>query len=34
MDWNKVPANIKNLTVAGRFKEVYRKTRATPRDST
>jgi hypothetical protein len=33
MDWNKVPANIKNLTVAGRFKEVYRKTRATPRDS-
>jgi hypothetical protein len=34
MDWNKIPANIKNLTVAGSFKEVYRKTRATPRDST
>jgi hypothetical protein len=28
-DWKKIPANIMNLTVAGSFKEAYRKKRAT-----
>jgi hypothetical protein len=27
MDWNKIPANIKSIPVAGRFKDAYRRTR-------
>jgi hypothetical protein len=34
VDWYKVLATIKNLTVAGSFKEAYQKSWATPGDST
>jgi hypothetical protein len=32
-EWNKIPVNIKDIKVAGSFKEAYRRTRATPRAS-
>jgi hypothetical protein len=28
-DWNKIPTNVKNLSVAGSFKVAYRRQRAT-----
>jgi hypothetical protein len=29
-DWNRIPAAIKNIPVTGKFKEAYRRSRATP----
>jgi hypothetical protein len=29
-DWNRIPGHIKNIPVAGRFKQAYRRTRAAP----
>jgi hypothetical protein len=30
-DWNRIPADIKNIAVTGKFKEANRRMRAAPR---